>query len=84
MGQTGDRLRGHKIALLTSIPNPSCSGGSSVMLLCPAPCAHHTPPQIPATLKVLNKQDLYPWPRNASKSTCLLGLDVKCGAVLAA
>ena len=34
--------------------------------------------------EVLNKQDLYPWPRNASKSTCLLGLAVKCRAVLAA
>lgn len=31
MRQTGDRLRGHTIALLTSIPNPSCSVGSSVM-----------------------------------------------------
>lgn len=36
------------------------------------------------TPEVLNKQDLYPWPRNASKSTCLLGLAVKCRAVLAA
>lgn len=38
----------------------------------------------PLSPEVLNKQDLYPWPRNASKSTCLLGLAVKCRAVLAA
>lgn len=48
----------------------------------------HPPPHPPLSLffppEALNKQDLYPWPRNASKSTCLLGLAVKCRAVLAA
>lgn len=34
--------------------------------------------------EILNKQDLYLWPRNASKSTCLLGRAGKCRAQLAA